>query len=285
MLKKLSEALGLPRSLLLGSILLLTVWTAAIIATGAQINLFPVEWNFANSGAFGDSFGPLSAMMALVAALSAIAAYKAQAKEISRLQARQEIEDAERDAEKRRFEKRQADIDRAAQKASFEGTFFKLLETFRSIVAQIDIRTTTGQTKSGHDAFSAILNYATRSAQTRNGELGKAWQDTAFNYRNDLNHYFRFLYHMVMFVDKYGNKDRKFYTRFIRALLSESELIILGLNCAYGEGRDKFLPLVEKYALLHNMADSSRERWFANSVIKAGAFETQRPSKLKPADQ
>jgi hypothetical protein len=81
-----------------------------------------------------------------------------------------------------------------------------------------------------------------------------AWQHIAKDYENDLNHYFRFMYHMVNYVDTSKMQDKYFYVRILRSNLSESELILLALNCAYGEGREKFKKLVEKYALLHNLS-------------------------------
>ena len=46
--------------------IVLVLWIIIIIASGAGYNAFPVNWNFATTGAFGDSFGPLSAVMAAV---------------------------------------------------------------------------------------------------------------------------------------------------------------------------------------------------------------------------
>ena len=46
---------------------------------------------------------------------------------------------------------------------------------------------------------------------------------------------------------------KKFYTNFVRAQLSSSELGLLFYNCLGGYGNEKFKPLVEKYALLKNM--------------------------------
>ena len=39
-------------------------WLVIIIASGAGWNPFRVPWNFTNTGGFGDSFGPLGALMA-----------------------------------------------------------------------------------------------------------------------------------------------------------------------------------------------------------------------------
>lgn len=273
MIGKLSNHLGVPRYVLLCIFAVVCLWTGSIVATGANINLFPVEWDFTNSGAFGDSFGPLSAIMASAAALSAIAAYRSQAAEIIRAKERQANDDARHRDELLRLEERQIQLDNAASKSNFEETFFRLLHTFSSIVNRIDIKTSNGQVKVAHDAFDSIVKYAKRSAEIQGINFSAAWTDTAQRYRNDLNHYFRFMYHIILFVDSSPIENKYFYVRLVRALLSESEMILLGLNCEYGDGKEKFKNLVEKYALLHNLSEPSRKMWFKNSSLSITAFE------------
>lgn len=245
----------------------------AIVATGANINLFPVKWDFTNSGAFGDSFGPLSALMASVAAVSAIAAFRAQSKEITRLQDRQSTEDEYRKNERAAAEHRQKDADRKSQKTSFEDTFFKLLDAFRSLVSQIDIKTGKGSTKSAHDAFDSILRTMQSSAHSSNWDLQITWDEIVDKYRNDLNHYFRFMYHIVKFVHESDMDNKYFYVRLLRAMLSEAEIVLLGLNCEYSEGRSRFYPLIKEYAMLHNISPISMRTWFNTTDLDSEAFE------------
>lgn len=72
------------------------------------------------------------------------------------------------------------------------------------------------------------------------------------------DHYFRHLYNIIKFVDKFelGKDDFDFkykYTSLVRAQLSRYELIFLFYNCLSVNGIEKFKPLLEKYSLLKNM--------------------------------
>ena len=145
-------------------------WVAVIIGSGAGINLFGrVNWDFSNPGAFGDSFGPLSALMASIAAVSAIAAYRSQTSEVTSLQLRQAADDEASSQERMRSLAREEELDRRVQKTTFEGTFFKLLDSFRSIVADIHIRTSHGATKSAQDAFQSILFFTENTSHAAGG--------------------------------------------------------------------------------------------------------------------
>jgi hypothetical protein len=237
---------------------LLAAWLGVIWASGLGYSIFGLQWNFSNTGAFGDSFGPLSAAMASVAALSAIGAYRSQQLELQRQQ------------------QRQTEDDQRSRRSEFEGTFFRLLEAFRSIVVDTDVHKGGALSKEGRDAFRAILSrFQNDVARTTSHQ--NAWNMVSAYYRNDLNHYFRFLYHIVKFVDQSEGVDPYFYIQLLRALLSEAELVLLGLNCAYGEGAEKFKPLIEKYALLHSVSQKAKGEWGFDKLFAASAFERQRP--------
>jgi len=228
------------------------VWVAIIIASGAGWNPFSAEWDFSNTGAFGDSFGPLSAVMAGIAAYSAIAAFRAQQFEIERLKSRE------------------IDEEKSKRKSEFEGTFFQLMRSFQNIVSETDIHS-GNNVKSGRDAFKSMMVKLSNEV-ARTGSIQRGWMETIEYYKNDLNHYFRYMYHVVSFVDQSNIDNKYFYVRLLRAALSDSELTFLALNCGFGEGRIKFSPLVEKYALLHNISDENRKKWQIDSIMPAAAF-------------
>lgn len=232
---------------------LLTIWAAVVLISGAGVNVFSLDWDFENTGQFGDSFGSLSALMASIAALSAIATFREQQRELERLR-----------------QKDVADEIRIAR-SQFERTFFQLLDSLRAIVSQIDI-IGTGSTKVAHDAFKAIWEVFLRDRQ-RLASDQIAWQRTAERYANDLNHYFRFLYHLITYVDRSSVDDKYFYVKLVRASLSDAELVLIALNCGYGEGRPKFKPLVERYSLLHNMSEAQRSMLDLSSVFEPQAFQ------------
>lgn len=230
----------------------LVLWIIIIVASGAGYNAFPVNWNFTTTGAFGDSFGPLSAVMAAVAAISAIGAFRTQQSEIARLKEREVDEDVRQEL------------------VRFERTFFQLLEAFRAIVSETDTQG-SGPTKNGRDAFRVMLGKF-ENQFSRLGDEVAAWNQTSAYYRNDLNHYFRFLYHIVSFVNRSNSPDKYFYIQLLRASLSDSELTLIALNCAYGEGREKFAVLIEEYALLHNISEKSKGQWGLSTKFSGAAF-------------
>lgn len=73
-----------------------------------------------------------------------------------------------------------------------------------------------------------------------------------------LDHYFRHLYRVFKFIDEtpifINDKKKKYeYACIMRASLSQYELIMLFYNCLSSNGREKFKPLIEKYAIFNNL--------------------------------
>ncbi|MES2326113.1 MAG: putative phage abortive infection protein [Pseudomonadota bacterium] len=257
----------------------MALWIAVVVASGAGWNPFGVTWTFTNPGAFGDAFGPLSAVMASIAALAAIAAFRSQADQYSGDTERRNLDDEIAASERERLAAREAVADARAEKLNFETTFFNLLEALRSIVADVDLRTKKGTTAKAHDAFRIMSNSYNDKLIDNEVSPKEAWGETAEHYKNDLNHYFRFLYHVVRFVDESEIKNKYFYVRLIRASLSESELKLLALNCEFGEGREKFKKLIERYCLLHNLEERTMGGVDITTLYAPSAFEQQQISK------
>lgn len=73
-----------------------------------------------------------------------------------------------------------------------------------------------------------------------------------------LDHYFRHLYRVFKFIDEapifINDKKKKYdYACIMRASLSQYELIMLFYNCLSSNGREKFKPLIEIYAIFNNL--------------------------------
>ena len=252
------------------SIVLMVAWIAIIIVSGAGWNPFSVVWNFSNSGAFGDSFGPLSAFMAAIAAISAIAAFQEQKAEIKRLQAREQVEDQRRDNERIEETSLRKREEAAIREQREETTFFQLLATFQRVVGETDI-VSGSKTTVGRDAFRSMV-YSFNNSIIIKESASDAWKDVSEKFENDLNHYFRLMYHIVVFVDGSQLRDKHRYLKILRALLSEAELTLLALNCAYGEGKEKFKRLIERYSLLHSLSAPARSRWGIDLEFEDSAF-------------
>lgn len=96
---------------------------------------------------------------------------------------------------------------------------------------------------------------------------------------NVLDHYFRHLYRVFKYIDETpvfinDKKKRYEYACIMRASLSQYELILLFYNCLSSNGREKFKPLIERYAIFNNLrvellaTDSDKELYaskFKNS--------------------
>lgn len=250
---------------------IILLWITVVAASGAGINLFPYHWNFQNTAEFGDSFGSLSGIMASIAALAAVATYGITREEIQASRSRVEVEHRRQQALDERLRQRDEAEDRRLLKAEFERTFFQLVQTFNGIVASTDIVSQNKQhPQVGRDAFKAMLSNFTRYSQTLSHE--RAFRRIFDLYSNDLSHYFRFLYHVILFVDHVENIDRYFYVRILRAGLSEAEIALIAMNCMFGEGREKFKPLVEKYAILHNISPQWQDALRMESHFQKNAF-------------
>lgn len=252
--------------------LLISLWVLVVVLSGAGWNPSGVPWSFTNTGAFGDSFGPLSAIMAGLAAIAAFETIREQRREFARVAERERREDQRRQEDDVKIERQRRLRQASDGKQLFERTFFNLLEALREIVKEIDTGTGEGAHKS-RDAFAVFVSKVSWSVENLKTAPDKAWLQISDQYKNDLNHYFRFMYHIVLFVDLQEAIDRYFYVRLLRASLSEGELVLLALNCAYGEGEEKFKPLVEKWALLHNISETAVAQWSLRDHFDESAFD------------
>ena len=71
-----------------------------------------------------------------------------------------------------------------------------------------------------------------------------------------LDHYFRHLYRVFKYIndsDVIDDTDKYKYACMVRASLSQYELIMLFYNCLSSNGREKFKPLIERYAIFNNI--------------------------------
>jgi hypothetical protein len=241
------------RVLTVASIVLASVaWVSVIVASGAGWNLFAIDWNFTNPGAFGDSFGPLSASMAAVAAIAALLAWRSQVDETERARANE------------------ASAKEETVATRDEATLFQMISLLRQTVSAIDIHLQSGKIKKGHDAIAHILG---RIAPGSGDATSTSYQIEYARYRNDLGHYFRLAYNIFDFINRSHLKDKRFYAKLVRALFSDAELALVALNCEYGEGKRKFKPLVEEFCLLNNLSEEMIMSFALRDSFAPGAFK------------
>lgn len=153
----------------------------------------------------------------------------------------------------------------------FENTFFQLITLFHSIVDSLDLRRKRGATSevisTGRDCFDIFYKRFHTHTITQNGrnyninstpiENAIAGYDILYDSdKSDMSHYFRTIYHIFKFIDNSDIKNKRQYTSIARAQLSSYEQILLFYNCLHDNGREKFKPLIEKYAVFKNIDKS-----------------------------
>ena len=239
------------RSATLALLAVFAAYAVYVALAGLGFDPIGARWDFAVTGALGDSFGPLNTFMATAAALAAIAAYFTQRSELDRVRADSEAERT------------------LAIKRDFETTFFNLLQLLRQTVKEIDVTIMDiNGPKSiyGRDALKEILDHQIGPSKGADVDDGPIYRKVYARLQDDLGHYFRLFYQIVRFIDESSVADRMLYVRMLRATLSNTEIVFIALNCMFGGGQRKLKPLVEKYALLHNVSggDAKSRRFMAS---------------------
>ncbi len=240
----------------------------------AVIGLWILSWLYTyhcvpqdERSAFGEQFGAINALFSGLAFAGLIFTIFLQQKEIKESQ-------------------------ETAVKQSFENTFFNLLREVKNIFnSSIYTGNITGK-YIGKQAFSQaykdyLVNKMKGGGQT--DESGNELSNTEFSdieeakkiysqfheIFSDAGLYLRSLYRLIKFIDEspFDDSDKYQYTSFVRAQLSDDELLVLFYNCTIGYGIEKFKPLVEKWALLKNMPAESLAFVKHRQWISEDAFE------------
>jgi len=229
---------------------------ALTILSGLNWNPFHLNFDFEGVAQFGESFGPVGSIMAGVAAVAAYLAYDTQ---------RQELAQAKLDSK----EEKKARIRR-----DFEETFFKMLSQFSKITEDIVLMDyNTKDDVSGRIAIGKIIDQ--RICRTiREDKISDrdAYRMTYLQLQDKIGHYFSICYIILKFINESEIENKSTYIRTLRANLSNSEILLIALNCAYGGGKEKLKPLVEKYSMLHNVRVSSYNQFQLGAEFDVSAF-------------
>jgi hypothetical protein len=227
-------------------------------------------FDFAKRGQIGDSFGAINALFSGLAFAGVIYTIILQREELS--------------AQSKEFKQQKKTL--IYQR--FENTFFNLVTLHHKIVDSIhlefnEIKMEAGIAhgyfeKKGRDffkfTFEELKDNHVQLNKYNYEEINTAYKLYYEVHKTNLGHYFRNLYRIVKFIDEtsfYKSEecgtqqecnDKNFeerynYVSMIRAQLSDYELGWIFYNCACEFGRDKFLPLVNKYKFLKNLATKS----------------------------
>jgi hypothetical protein len=218
-------------------------WLVGVLLHGWGISIWGgLSPNFVSSGQFGDSFGPLASLMAALAATGAFMTLSQQ---------QEQSEFTENLAERQRFETTLFHLFDVVSRRSQEVRKMKPLTTVTG-VNNIEVH--------GAEAFEVILFDCSRQAREADWDVANSYSNTFDAEEASLGHYFRIVYHVILFIHQeraISLADKYRYVRFLRAQLSNPELILILLNCLYGAGRQSFLPLAGYYDLFQNVAEST----------------------------
>ena len=248
------------------------------------------HWDFEATGQLGDSFGILSALMASMAAIFTYQTLVDTRRQASNAEAEAEtqrkaaaVARAEAAADRAAAELRNSARDQAQFRRDSERTYFGLLNLRYQVLA--DLKTGKGDNQQvGTDAAASMLKRVGPShyANLDTFTYSEGYKYMYSIYSNDLGHYFRFTYHIVKFAkDNFGSSAYQ-YVRLLRAQLSNAEIVLIALNCAHGEGREKFLKWVEMYSLLHNIDPKDRIRFELDVYFRPRAFDPKAKASDPP---
>lgn len=208
-----------------------------------------------NPGQFGDMFGAVNALFSGLALGGIVLAILLQREDLKLQRTELELTRKELAGQKEALTLQNDTL----RLEGFENTFFQLLRLQTEIANSIDlVNPANGNRTQGRDCFR-IFSSRLRSAfeKKRLGSDRDELQAINSAYRNffvenqgNVGHYFRSLYNLIKFVDRSAIVEKEIYTNLVRSQLSSYELLLLFYNCLSDLGRQKFKPLVERYALL-----------------------------------
>ncbi len=207
-----------------------------------------------DTGVFGDSFGPLTALFSGLAFAGVIITVLLQKDELALQRKELELTRNELQGQKEQMKAQNETL----KKQNFENTFFELLRLQNEITNSIDVANIGGHYK-GRDCFEKFYEqYCSWHNVHKNQDKMKPSKDLVEKsyekfyeaHQSDVGHYFRTLYNLVKFVHKSDVQDKRLYTNLVRAQLSSFETVLLFYNCISSYGAIDFKPYVNEYSLL-----------------------------------
>lgn len=147
----------------------------------------------------------------------------------------------------------------------FESNLFQMLQMQESIVNGLYYTPIDGADRNYGESFQGRnVFYAIYELKGWNPDWGlkDIIKNGGYNaYETDkeiviLDHYFRHLYRIFRYIEdsKLFTRNEKYqYASMARSSLSPYELILLFYNCLSSNGKEKFKPLIERYAIFNNL--------------------------------
>lgn len=248
------------------------IWIAVVLLSGWGLNITGIDWNFERTGQLGDSFGVLSSLMAGVAAYFAYSTYRSAVEEGLNVE-RRAAETSCLNLFERRFD--------VLAQVNFSQNRFSGTRTEKISI-------------SGQEAIEMIAKNMRYGRSEPSKQLKRIYNDSVQGV-SGVPSLLRFTYHIVALIDRqFPQKNNSFtaqresqayqYIRLLRAQLSDAELLLIALNCVVGKGYGKFRPLVEKYALLHNLPYEDRKNFGLRDFFAETAFGLEKEDRQATDD-
>lgn len=163
-------------------------------------------------------------------------------------------------------------------KQSTDSTFFQMMSLYNEVLNNIEVteevvkhNTLRRVNRTSRDAFLAFHNifssqYLLKAMrgdypdlETNIEKVRKAYDDFHQEYGQKIGHYYRLLYNTVKLIENssINATDKKNYVNILRSQLSKYETSMLFFNCLGSLGKDRFLPLANKYDLFKHLDSES----------------------------
>lgn len=290
------------RTLLCAGLAVFAIW----LLSWVLIDLCISECN--DRGTFGDKFGAVNALFSGLAFAGLIVTLLYQKEEL-KLQ-REELKETrnELNAQKLEFQEQNKTMKRQRFENTFFNMLSLQQEIVTKLSYTCKHKQKTGKRNPisgayeydfveskymGREVFETLYNETDvklkDSNQSYNGGIKSIIKNKGIvEFENicdisNLDHYYRHLYRLFKYVDssplitktKDDDKDeyeeRYDYACIIRSQLSDYELVMLFYNCLTSNGRAKFKPLIEKYAIFNNLreellADVGHKKLYAETA-------------------
>ena len=252
----------LVKNLLIAATFVLAFWCASF----AWIYVSVGDWEV--RGQLGDMFGAVNSLFSGLAFAGLIVTLILQRKDLNL-----QRESIQQTNEQLGIQAREFEIqNQMAKQEQFRNTFFELLRMQQTITGELKISVKewngTIMIIQGRKVFEELFTerdykYLVETDRRFYSIAAKARDENDYEYISNprifsfLFHYFRFVYRIIKYVDETdvlnSIEERYQYVAFLRSTLSNYEVAAIFYNCLSSNGKKKFKPLVEKYALFDNI--------------------------------
>lgn len=210
-------------------------------------------YNVEEAGQRGDMFGAVNALFSGMAFVGVFYAIMIQRNEIKIARLDVKYTKTILDEQKQQMEEQ----NNSTKKQVFENTFFKMLDILIDTTIKIEIKSNYNATPisiMGKASFLYLLDDLKARVASEVRPFEEYYLEFYNNNNHIIGHYFRFLFNLMNFIENSDIKNQVFYSKLVRAQLSDHEVAVLFYNGLSQKG-GKFKPLIEKYGLLKNLND------------------------------